>query len=416
MTEVPLRSEHDIADAASSSVFELLRPSPRFFVLSTVTLIAAAAVGAREIARLKFATEALGDASGIGIIGVVFALSLGATGLVFGRLIDARNPRRMYVGALLFSAALAMVNVWVLTRGVMPLWWMILTATLEGIYFGIAGPAYLKVQSSLVGPSAKGAAEIISILRLGVGGIIGTLLAGLSERPGPILIGCAIASLVSATGVHLVVRSVPMLGVRAEIASVALIRARLRDVPWIRPTIVADLVLAFVLPTQFVALVIIDRSLDSVTTMAFVASLTGVLVGRLLLTLVGFRGDLRLGVLVPTVVFLVLLVAGSFAMIDDWVFDQPTVIAVGLFLGSLAMTYAQSATAALIQQQVPDDIRAALSGAMNAGRNVLIAISGGLLAAFAVATSALSITVVLAVVVALGLVLTAGFRGLRFRD
>ena len=410
-------SARDVSvDDADASVFALLRSSTRFWVLSTVTLVSAASVAGREIARLKFATEALGDASGIGIIGVVFAVTLGASGLVFGRVVDVRNPRRLYVGSLLFSAVLAAFNVWVLAQGTMPLWWMIVTTALEGVYFGIAGPAYLKIQAALVGPSAKGAAEIVSILRLGVGAIIGTLLAGLSDRPGPILAGCAVAAAVSALAVELVVRSVPFSAERTEMAPLAVIRSRLRDVPWIRPTIVADLVLAFVLPTQFVALVIIDRSLESVTTTAFVSSLSGVLAGRLLLTVIGLRGDLRRAVLLPYVLFLVLTAVGAAAMIDDWIFDRPIVIAVGLFLGSAAMTYAQSATAALIQQQVPEEIRGAVSGAMNGGRNALMAISGGIVAAIAVATSAMGITVALTIGLVVGLVVTGGFRGVRLRD
>lgn len=417
----PAVSDTETAPGASTetgpglSVIGLLRPTPRIFVLSGVLLLTAATVAARETARIDYATDSVGSEAGVGLVAAVWAISLAVISPWGGRLADARRAGTILVLAFMVAAVNQLASAWVLSQGTMPVPYLVATSIVEGLIFGLVVPALVKVQAAIVRPDARGAAEILNILRIGIGGVIGAFLGAASTPVAVNFVGGLVVVAVAIV-IHVLTRSVDMPVRRAGLASWIEVRAHLRTVPWIRPTIVTDLVLTFVLPTQFIALVIVDRGADELTSVALVSSLLGVLVGRLLLTATGLRGDLRRRVLLPIIVFAALGAIGAVTMIDDWLLDHPPLLAVLVFIASMAMTTAQAIPLALLQQQLPDEVRGAVSGVMNAARYLLVAGAVAILAAVTVGFTAVQSAGLLCILAVVGIASTRGFRGLRLSD
>lgn len=396
------------------SVIGLLRPTPRIFVLSGVMLLTAATFAARETVRIDYATDSVGSEAGVGLVAAVWAISLAVVSPWGGRLADARRAGSILVLTFMVAAVSQLLSAWVLSHGTMPVPYLVATTIVEGVNFGLLVPALLKVQAAIVRPDARGAAEILNILRIGLGGVIGALLGAASS---PVAVNFVGGLVVAAVGVviHVLTRPIDMPVRTAGLASWSEIRAHLHTVPWIRPTIVSDLVLTFMLPTQFIALVIVDRGADEVKTVALVSSLLGVFVGRLLLTGTGLRGDLRRRVLLPVIVFAALAAIGAVTLIDDWLLDHPPLLAVLVFTASTAMTTAQGIPLALLQQQLPDEVRGAVSGLMNAARYLLVAGAVAILAAVTVGFTAVQSAGLLCILSVVGIAVTRGFSGLRLR-
>ncbi|MEN9504489.1 MAG: Transrane secretion effector [Actinomycetota bacterium] len=398
------------------SVIQQLRPTPRIFVLSGVMLLTAVNIAARETVRIDYATDSVGSEAGVGLVAAVWAIALAVVSPWGGRLADARRAGNILTLTMMVAASSHLLTAWVLSQGTMPVPYLVVTTAVEGSNFGLLVPALLKVQAAMVRPDARGAAEILNILRLGIGGVIGALLGAAASSPVVVnFIGGLVVTAVGAI-IFVLVRPVVMPAQRAGLASWSEVRAQLRVVPWIRPTIVADLVLTFVLPTQLIALVVVDRGADDVKTVALVSSLLGVLTGRLLLTGSGLRGDLRRRVLVPTIAFAALAGIGAVSLIDDWVLGHPPLLAILVFAASTAMTRAQGVPVALLQQQLPDEVRGAVSGVMNAARYLLVAGAVAILAAVTVRFSAVQSAALISILSVIGISFTRGFSGLRFRD
>ena len=400
-----------VAEAAMGrSALAEVRHSPRFLVLMLVMMVAAVAYGGRDTARLRYMTEFTGDASGVGIAGALFAVGLAVGGLLSGPISDRFDPRRLLVAGMALQGIGSLIIAGMLLLGVTnPVAYEAMTFV-DGAFAGACVPALLTTQAAMVPTNARGSAEIISILRLGIGAVFGILLAGLS--PSPVVTVISVGVVLVAVAVPIALITAPVDIPRRARSLAGRVLATLRDHPVLRRVVTADLVLCIVLPTQFTNLILADRGDESFVSAALVGGVLGVLVGRLILTATGSHGPVRRQLLVSDGGFIGLCFIGIAMVATDAAFASPWVPAVLLFIGAGLSAYTQGLLAALVQQQVPDDVRGRLSGAMAAARSLLIAGSAALLTAIVVPLSAIGGVTFVAVSGLVALLILRGFRGI----
>ena len=387
-----------------------VRHSPRFLALMLVMLVAAVGYGARDTARLRFATELTGDASGIGIAATLFAFGLALGGLAGGWIVDRFDPRRALAAGMVLQGVGSFVTVALLLRGVGDFGPYAAISLVDGFFAGACIPALATTQAAMVPMGARGSAEIISILRLGVGAVLGILVAGAISNTAVTLVavGClmcavAIPILVITRPVH-----VPLRTKRGE----GRVLETLRGLPVLRRVVIADLVLCVVIPTQFTNLLLADRQEEAYVQPALIGGILGVLVGRLVLSLTGSHGAVRSQLLGSDGAFVVLAFLGVALLAADVAFASPWIPALVLFVGGGLNAYTQGLLAALVQQQVPDDARGRLTGVMAAARSLLIAGSAAVLTAVILPLSVIGATAFVAVLGLVALVALRGFRGI----
>lgn len=396
--------------ALQRSALGEVRRSPRFLALMGVLLVAAVAYGGRDSARLRYMTELTGDASGIGIASAFFAVGLAVGGLLSGPIADRFNPRRLLVVGMALQGVGSLLIAGLLVLGVTDPVAYEAMAFVDGAFAGAAVPALLTTQAAMVPTGARGSAEIISILRLGIGAVIGILLAGLS--PSPVVTVLGVGGVLLAVSVPIARITAPVDIPRRTQTLQGRVFATLRTHPVLRRVVVADLVLCIVIPTQFTNLILADRQEEAFVEPALIGGLLGVLAGRLLLSAMGSHGPVRRQLLGSDGGFVLLSFAGVALVATGAAFASPWIPALLLFAGSSLAAYAQGLLAALVQQQVPDDVRGRLSGAMAAARSLIIAGSAALLTAIVVPLSAVGATIFVSVAGLVALLALRGFRGI----
>ena len=399
-----------VAAALQRSALGGVRRSPRFLVFMLVMLVAAVGYGGRDAARLSYMTELTGDASGIGVSAAFFAIGLAVGGLMSGPIADRFDPRRLLVAGMALQGLASLVIGAFLVLGVTTPEAYVVMALLEGSFAGACIPALVTTQAAMVPSDARGSAEIISILRLGIGAVIGIVLSGLSSSP--VVTVWGVGLLLLAVSVPIAIITAPVDIPRRSRTLEGRVLAALRAHPVLRRVVVADLVLAVVIPTQFTNLILADRQEGSFVEPALIGGLMGVLVGRLVLSATGSRGPVRRQLLGSDGGFVFLAFVGAALVATGAAFASPLIPAALLFVGSSLAAYAQGLLAALVQQQVPDDVRGRLSGAMAAARSLLIAGSAALLTAIVVPLSAVGATAFVAFAGLVALMALRGFRGI----
>ena len=345
----------------------------------------AISLGSKEVARWQYLNEAFDSELGLGTAAAISAVAVAVTSLSLGRIIDRRDPRPFVVGALTFAALGNLAVAFVLIPGPIAPPWILLSATIDGAALGVGGVALLKMQAAFVRPGAEGAAEIVNILRLGIGGVIGAVLGGLSPDPSVTLMVGSTFLLATIVGLWWVMRPVtPRPSARGRTGMVAVL-GYLRSAGTLRGLVIIDLALAFVIPTQLVNLVLVGRDAPQVASLSIAAGMVGVLVGRLALAVVGFRGDPRRLLTLMVVGLALAQMLASLALKDGWLMGQLLLLPAIIIVGSIFSTYAQGVTASIIQQEVAEEHRGGVASILVAGRNVLISVAalGG--AALAVA-------------------------------
>ncbi|MFM7596818.1 MAG: MFS transporter [Actinomycetota bacterium] len=185
-----------------------VRHSPRFLALMGVLLIAAVGYGARDVSRLRYTTELTGDALGIGVTAVAFAVGLAIGGLSSGPLTDRFDPRRILVIGMVLQGVAALVTGVFLLQGVAAGGVYMLVVFGDGAFAGACIPALATTQAAMVPTTARGAAEIISILRLGVGATLGLVLSGFSPSPVVTQFGVAVILCLVAVPIAAITRPV----------------------------------------------------------------------------------------------------------------------------------------------------------------------------------------------------------------
>ena len=389
-----------------------VRHSARFLALMGTMLIAAIGYGAREESRLGYTTDLTGNASGIGVAAAIFSVGIAVGGLLGGRLTDRFRPSRILILGIALQGVLSLVTAALILGGV--LWgtpYFVVTLA-DGICAGIGVPALAATQAVMVPSTARGAAEIISIFRLGIGGALGLILAGMSPSPAVTLV---------IIGWVLVALAIPLAGIThpvmfgprgiLKVAGDQLLDV-LRSHPVLSRVVVSDLVLCIAVPTQFANVFLATDRDGSLVVPVLLSGVLGVLAGRLFLFLTGSHGRVRRDLVLSYGAFVVLTLLGipiaAWDLVDSTVWFPVAL----LFAGSAVTAYAQGLLAALIQQQVPDDVRGRLTGLMAAARSVLIAASAALLTAVIVPLSVVGATVFLAAVAIAAFVALRGFRGI----
>lgn len=357
------------------SVYRQLRATPRIFAFEGALLITAMSLGAKEVARWQYIRTSFESEWGIGEAAAISAITLAVTGVLLGRVIDRRDPRPYVILAMAVAVVGNVLMGLALLRGPLPMWLVIVGAVIDGAGLGIGGIALLKTQAAFVRPGAEGAAEILNILRLGIGGVVGALAAGMSPNPSTTLLLGATFLVFGATGAWIAMRPVtPRLPTGSGRTAATSLREYLRRTPVLRRTIVIDLVLALVIPTQLVNLVMINLDVPELASRSIAAGMIGVLVGRLALTALGFRGNPRIILLATVGGLSAAQILGALALTDGWLLEQTLALPLIVIIGSAFSTYAQGLLAALIQQQVTEEHRGSVSSLMVVGRNILISV------------------------------------------
>ncbi|MFM8239777.1 MAG: MFS transporter [Actinomycetota bacterium] len=389
-----------------------VRHSPRFLALMGVLLIAAVGYGARDVSRLRYTTELTGDALGIGVTAVAFAVGLAIGGLSSGPLTDRFDPRRILVIGMVLQGVAALVTGVFLLQGVAAGGVYMLVVFGDGAFAGACIPALATTQAAMVPTTARGAAEIISILRLGVGATLGLVLSGFSPSPVVTQFGVAVILCLVAVPIAAITRPVVMPTRRHDDDYSRRVLDVVRAHPVLSRVIVADLVLCVAVPTQLSNVFLAENWDESMVTPVLAGGVLGVLVGRLVLSLTGSHGLVRRELVESYGVFVLLAIIGIPLVATGFAYRSPWIPAVILFVGSATTAYAQGLLAALVQQQVPDEIRGRLTGAMAAARSLLIAGSAALLTAVVLPWSSLGAVVFVAAVSVAALVALRAFQGI----
>lgn len=382
-------------------VFAQLLPTPRVFAFLGLLLVGAIGLGAKEVARWQYLRDSFDTTWGLGMVTAASALVLAVTGLSLGGVVDRRDARPFVLLAMVMSGIGNLVVGTVLLSGPAPLALTLGSAALDGATLGIAAVSVLKVQASFVLPGAEGAVEIANILRLGVGGVVGAVLAGMSSSPGATLLLVGAGLLAASTGLWLVMRTVPPRAPTRTMTNGAGVIAYLRSDTRLGALVRIDLVLALVIPTQLVNLALFDLDVPELAARSIAAGMVGVLVGRLALALLGFRGDPRL-LVVGAVVLLAILQAGAgIALTDAWLLHQALALPLIIIVGSVCSTYAQGITASVVQQRVEEGMRGRLGAVLVAGRSILVSAAalGSALLAESLGSPVLLLTLAAALVV-----------------
>ncbi len=365
-----------------SSVYSQLTPTPRIFAFMGVLLIAATSLGAGVVARWQYLDDTFDSEWGLGLTAAATALTVAATGPYFGRVMDRRDPRPFVVLATSFAALVMAVTGLAIILGGVPPWLAVAAAVADGIALSMGSIAFLKTQASFVRPGAEGATEIVNILRLGIGGVVGALIAGAMPNPQTTLFVMAVLILVANVFVWKIMNPVVMRPTPPpNDLNPGAFGTYLRSSDSPRSILVIDLFLAVIIPTQLVNLVLIDLDIPELASLSIAAGMLGVLAGRVLLTVLGFRGNPRLLLIISVLGLALTQLVGAVALQDNWLIRQALLLPAIVIIGSLMSTYAQGLTAAIIQQQVSEAYRGRFSSIVVAGRYVLISI-GAILGTF----------------------------------
>jgi|688.fasta_scaffold176672_2 hypothetical protein len=381
-----------------------------------IFLPAAATLGAKERARLDYVTEAFGDARGIGTVAVVMAVSLAVGGVTAGVLADRVRPQLLLFSGICATVLVNLATGLALLDGPLSIDRVVASTAVEWVSAGIIIPALLKVQATLVPQDARGSAEIVNVLRLGIGGIIGILLASYSPSSAATVLACAGVMACVGIGQLVVTRGLPsparsVAAGRAEMSLWAVLRTN----GALRRVVIADLVLTFVIPTQLSNSVLVEEGDVVLVLPVLLNGVFGVLVGRLTLLFTGSLGDVRRALLISFGLYATVAVVAVPAALSGLLLERAELASVGIFLGSSLSAFALGMLSALVQQLVPDDIRGALSGSMAAARSLLVGASAGLLAILIVPLSSEAVIVVVAVLAVAALAAVRGFSGIAAR-
>jgi hypothetical protein len=381
-----------------------------------IFLPAAATLGAKERARLDYVTEAFGDARGIGTVAVVMAVSLAVGGVTAGVLADRVRPQLLLFSGICATVLVNLATGLALLDGPLSIDRVVASTAVEWVSAGIIIPALLTVQATLVPQDARGSAEIVNVLRLGIGGIIGILLASYSPSSAATVLACAGVMACVGIGQLVVTRGLPsparsVAAGRAEMSLWAVLRTN----GALRRVVIADLVLTFVIPTQLSNSVLVEEGDVVLVLPVLLNGVFGVLVGRLTLLFTGSLGDVRRALLISFGLYATVAVVAVPAALSGLLLERAELASVGIFLGSSLSAFALGMLSALVQQLVPDDIRGALSGSMAAARSLLVGASAGLLAILIVPLSSEAVIVVVAVLAVAALAAVRGFSGIAAR-
>ena len=398
--------------AEHASVIRQLARTPRVFALAAAMLLAAVTAGTREVTRLALISDVADSQWGVSTVASVIAVAGAIAAFTVGRSVDRVDPRRFLLAAIAIGIVTSMLSFVLVRSGALSLPWLLITSAADAVSVGLSLTSMLKVQATIVTPSAVGGAEMLNVLRLGLGGVIGAVLA---EFIGSVAVTLAFsaaaltAALVLAWTVLIPVR--PSLDHALQAKSTARLSAYLRKSANMRRLVTFDLALTFVIPTQLVNLVLIGEGLEEIVSLSIGAAMIGVLVGRAALLGIGFRGRPSTILRMTMLGLLVCQSATAFMFIDNWLLDHHWLVAADIALATVLLTYGQGFLSALIQQDVAESVRGRLGGMLVGARAILVSVAALGAAAVEAAFGPQTLLIVLAAGLVIVLVATRGFRG-----
>lgn len=332
------------------------------------------------------ASDALGGEPGVGLLAGLGSLVVCAMSLAAGSLADRWKPQLvMLAGMTLYcvsTAGLCLLSFWTI-----PVFVLFGYAVIEAISVGLYIPPMLKTQAALVVPESRGSADILLNLFRFSSALIGFQVVARSSHPAAVLSVLTGLGLVGSFSAWLIAREIPIAPLQRSSKSWGLsgFIDNLQSQKRLRTTLIAEISLRFVLPTQLVALFAVDYAIGPLIVPLTTAGMAGVAAGRITLLLIGIQGDIPLRLRITLWSWIGLCAMGAVLLTDNWLLNQPILIALLVGLSSLCIAVLQGTLQAVIQQQCPDEIRGRLSG-------WLIAVKTGVeMMALAVTTSVISI-------------------------
>lgn len=396
-----------------TSLVALARRAPRFYVFMLSLLLPAAVLGALPVARLQYATQTFGGPTGVGILAVSMGLTGAFIGIPTGILVDRFNARSLVLWTgLLVGLSNLVLGLW-LSYGDVPRSVLMVFAILESLLLTMNYPPLVKVQAALVPSDSRGASEIVNIVRLGLGGLLGGWAAAVVARPALTVLVCAGVFAVCSALAWVVAAPAKLdapaaQGQASPSADLGALFDDLRALPQLRWAVLSDLVMRLVMPTQLVALFLAGVGLPAYSSTLISAGAAGTFSANIPLMLFGMVANPQHALRASYGVYLAFVLASLALMQLHVVPAQVGLMCLLVFVVSAAEMYFESYIVAVIQQRVPDRTRGRLTGVLTTFRNLLIA-AGAALSTYVHAT--FDITAVVALLAILAVVALVALRG-----
>lgn len=395
------------------SPLALLATNRRYLLFTLVVLMPAVAFGALTTARAALAMSAFGGAVGLGSIAVVISLAAGAAAIPSGAISDAFGPRTVFLVSGLASATVNAVTAWMAVTGQLTALNFMVLAGVDGAFAAMNATSFVPMQVSLVEPRDRGSAQIVHVLRLSLGALIGTFIAGVVAAPAAVAFAASLIVAVfnliawriarpSRTHDKSRTRSTVRIDLRGLLATV---RGN-RPLAYLITLLV---VLTFVIPTQLVGLVLADNGLLRYGYQASMAGLLGFLAARLVLMATGLRLPPRGTMLITMSIYTGVTLVGAVLLYADLLLGNIPLVLALVFIASLASGIALEFNSALVQQLCPDAIRGRITGLITSGRAIMTAIGAFVATTIQLALDEPELVGTLTVLGILVLVLTRGF-------
>ena len=399
--------------SAPRSPLALLGANPRFALLSLVMLMPAMSFGAVGVARVREATYVFGGVAGIGTIATVAALAAGVAAIPAGAIADAINPRIVFVVASFLGALVNIVGTVLAMRDALQPGQFMMLAAFDGAIAAINSTSVVPMQMSLVDSADTGAAQIVHVVRLSVGALVGTIVANVFSNTGTVvLVSSALLASSSLIAWFLVRPSAVQSAGRARRHT----RASIGDVfrvigadHGLRNAIVVMLAMNLVVPTQLVAVVLADNQLSRFSFPAAMAGLIGALGARLVLMKTGLALPVTRTLRTTFGFYTALTAFGAILLWFDALLGRLPLVVIMVFLGTAASSITLEFTSALVQQTCPDDIRGRITGLLTSARALMTAIGATLATSIQISADEPELVTVLALAALAVLVGSRGF-------
>jgi len=380
-----------------------------------VLLVPGTFAGGIEVSRWFLISQVIGAEWGVAVLAVILSLFTAAAGLWAGQFVDSHDPRIVLTISYSLSIVSTATTFVLLLSGTPPLWWLLVSTALIGVATGLALSAVLKIQAAIVRPGAAGGAEMLNVLRLGIGGVLGAVLVG--SIPDLVTTMGILTALISVALVLVLIVlrpvHVPRVSRMASGAGSALEYLKSQD--GMRRLVTYDLALTFVLPTQLVNLVLVGELLQDVASWCIGAGMVGVLLGRAALLLFGFPRNITRFLRLSMIGLVACQVASALMLIDNWLLQAPVLMVIDIAVSTVLLTYGQGLLAATIQQNLDEAVRGRVSGVVVAARAVLVSLAALVAAAISQRWNSEWLLWSLAASLTLVIVATRGFSGVRAR-
>ena len=362
--------------AMRESAIGVLASTPRVWIFMALTLLSAMATGAQGVARVTIATEAYGNAVGLGTMALTYGLAAVIMCLPSGMIVDRFSARYVFLASLLLLViAQGRLAILASQGAVLPAD-LIVNSAIEGILTGLIYTSLAKVQASLVDRDARGSAEVINLLRVAIGALMGTMIAGAIANPALVMGLAAGASALVAIGVVLVSRnsrsssSGTRSGADLRVAFQA-IRAR-------RPLqilVVVDLIFRIVIPTQVITLFIADAKIVDLASTLISLGIVGVLIGQFALAVRGVNRSKPPPYLAAFTAAMIIALVATYALWSGWLLRSDLAVSICILSYGALTAFAQGSVAAMIQQECPDDVRGRLTAGLGGVRNLFVTVA-----------------------------------------